>query len=239
LSVVIPTFNRRDYVHLCLTSLLPTQADPEEFEVIVVDDGSTDGTKDYLEEKWRDAIRVVRRTVNVGKHNCPGMAKNVGIKQARGQMVAFLDCDMVHGQDTIARQVAKPAEHEWRLEGNFMLERSYKQLKQGSGQIAYAGCWWCVPRDVLLEIGGYDERFNGGYEGEDGDLWRRTRRYGLQRRYLKGSVVEFYAARKAPAAGKINAKQNQRQLHIAHNDKTIIRNRGKAWGLQHPPNSQE
>jgi glycosyltransferase involved in cell wall biosynthesis len=90
-SVVIPAFNREKFVEAAVHSVLE-QTHPC-LEVIVVDDGSTDGTGDIAESVARidSRVRVLRR-VNEG----PASARNAGLEAARGEFVAFLDSDDVY-----------------------------------------------------------------------------------------------------------------------------------------------
>ena len=84
-SVVIPTFNR---VSLLQRTLASVEAQSfTDFEIIVVDDGSTDGTRDWLASQ-RPLLRVLEQA-NRG----PGAARNLGAREARGDYVAFLDSD--------------------------------------------------------------------------------------------------------------------------------------------------
>jgi len=104
-SVIIPTFNRAELVGEAIESALgQTYATRE---VIVVDDGSTDGTPAVL-ARYKDAIRVVR-TPNQG---CAA-ARNTGVGVARGAYLAFIDSDDVAPPDKLAVQVpvldAEPA----------------------------------------------------------------------------------------------------------------------------------
>jgi glycosyltransferase involved in cell wall biosynthesis len=85
-SVVVPTFNRRDLVIKAIDSIR-AQTLPVE-EIIVVDDGSTDGTQDALEGRFGAAVTYVRQA-NAGV----SAARNRGIALARGQYVSFLDSD--------------------------------------------------------------------------------------------------------------------------------------------------
>jgi glycosyltransferase involved in cell wall biosynthesis len=84
-SVIVPTYNCADFVATAVQSVLnQTERD---FEVIVVDDGSTDDTDTAL-ARFGDAIRVVRRA-NTGV----AAARNAGLALARGDWIAFLDAD--------------------------------------------------------------------------------------------------------------------------------------------------
>jgi glycosyltransferase involved in cell wall biosynthesis len=85
-SAVIPTFNRRDYVMRAIESVL-AQTVPVD-EIVVVDDGSTDGTCDAVNARYGSLVRVVRQA-NGG----PSVARRRGILEARGEWIAFLDSD--------------------------------------------------------------------------------------------------------------------------------------------------
>jgi glycosyltransferase involved in cell wall biosynthesis len=84
-SVVIPTFNRRDLLERALQSVWAQTAPPA--QVIVVDDGSTDGTADYLRSIDRPIVAL--RTAQAG----PGAARNAGALVADADYIAFLDSD--------------------------------------------------------------------------------------------------------------------------------------------------
>jgi glycosyltransferase involved in cell wall biosynthesis len=85
ISVIIPTYNRASVVQRAIESALAAVARDD--EIIVVDDGSTDGTSELL-APLQDRIRYVR-TVNLG----PSAARNLGIQLATSPLVAFLDSD--------------------------------------------------------------------------------------------------------------------------------------------------
>ena len=84
-SVIIPTHNRKSRLRCTLTSVLEQTLQP--LEVIVVDDGSTDGTLDLLVTEFPSII-VITQTNHGVSH-----ARNQGIKQAQGQWIALLDSD--------------------------------------------------------------------------------------------------------------------------------------------------
>lgn len=87
ISAVIPTYNRAGLVVEAVKSVLDQKDCPEEVEVIVVDDGSTDGTEDAL-AGMRDRVRLIRR-----EHAGVSAARNLGIRESRGEWIAFLDSD--------------------------------------------------------------------------------------------------------------------------------------------------
>jgi glycosyltransferase involved in cell wall biosynthesis len=87
ISVVIPTYNREHTLRRAVQSVLGQTF--TDFEVIVVDDCSTDQTKNLVESFRDKRIVYVRHDQNAG----PGAARNTGIRRARGQLIAFLDSD--------------------------------------------------------------------------------------------------------------------------------------------------
>jgi glycosyltransferase involved in cell wall biosynthesis len=102
-SVIIPTFNRAAYLPESLESVL-RQEGPS-FEVVVVDDGSTDETPAIL-ARYGDAVRVVAR-----QHEGIAAARNAGVAVARGQFVAFHDSDDVALAGRLAVPHAYLTEH--------------------------------------------------------------------------------------------------------------------------------
>ena len=95
-SVVVPMYNDRRTIDLCLASVL-SQTRPAD-EVIVVDDASTD---DSADRAAGHPCTLVRNEVNGG----PGVARNLGVQHAKGDIVFFIDADMTMYPDAIANAV--------------------------------------------------------------------------------------------------------------------------------------
>ncbi|HAX77208.1 MAG TPA: family 2 glycosyl transferase [Cyanobacteria bacterium UBA11372] len=95
-SVVIPTYNRRPILEKCLLALEKQHLRPgsavTHYEVVVVDDGSTDGTPEWLEANA--AIFPHVRTC-AQSHCGPAAARNLGVEQALGEYIIFIDSDLV------------------------------------------------------------------------------------------------------------------------------------------------
>jgi len=85
-SVIVPVFNKAPYIERCLASILAQHRRPD--EVIVVNDGSTDGSGIVAERFSSDLVTVISQ-----ENRGPGAARNVGLRRASGDLVAFLDGD--------------------------------------------------------------------------------------------------------------------------------------------------
>ncbi len=102
-SVIVPVYNAERYILASLASIL--QQTPTDYEVILVDDGSTDGTREAARSA-HGAIRYIYQA-NQG----PAAARNAGINVARGEFVCFLDADDSWSIDKLSTQLAFMAEH--------------------------------------------------------------------------------------------------------------------------------
>jgi GT2 family glycosyltransferase len=102
LSVVIPTYNRRDLIARTLPTVLTQGCPADDYEVVVVVDGSTDGTAELLRGiKASCSLRVLEQ-VNRGT----AAARNAGIYASRGEIVLVLDDDIICGPALISRHAA-------------------------------------------------------------------------------------------------------------------------------------
>ena len=86
-SVIIPTYNRAKLIKRSILSVLNQTY--QNFEIIVVDDGSADDTKSVVESFNNPKIRYIRHDINKGQ----SAARNTGIKNAKGKYIAFQDSD--------------------------------------------------------------------------------------------------------------------------------------------------
>jgi glycosyltransferase involved in cell wall biosynthesis len=100
ISIVLATYDRRQSLQRAIASVL-AQGDVQ-FELIVVDDASRDGTADYLATLSDPRIRTVTAERNGG----PGAARNFGLKAARAGIVAFLDSDDAYLPNRLAAPIA-------------------------------------------------------------------------------------------------------------------------------------
>jgi glycosyltransferase involved in cell wall biosynthesis len=179
-SVVIPTHNRRELLLRTVHSVLAQEA--LDFEVLVVDDGSTDGTA--------EAIRLLKdRRVAVLRNERPvrvAAARNIGIEAATGSWIAVLDDDDLWSPEKLGRQVAaaEGTGRSWVYAG--VVEIDGRGLLLGGEpppsseellgslldrNLMPAGCSnVIVRRDLLRDLGGFDV---GLRHLADWDLWLR------------------------------------------------------------------
>ena len=97
-SVIIPTFNAKKYISECISSILKNGY--PNYEIIVVDNSSTDDTLNYLKETFSRKIVKIKFVI-LGKNYGPARARNEGAKVAKGQYLAFLDGDTEVEKDWI------------------------------------------------------------------------------------------------------------------------------------------
>lgn len=98
ISVVIPTYNRGSRVAATIDSVLAQTLPP--LEILVVDDGSTDGTPDWIEAHYGDKVRMIRQ-----RNGGVARARNRGLEEAHGEFIAFLDHDDLWLPDKLKAQL--------------------------------------------------------------------------------------------------------------------------------------
>ena len=187
-AVIVPVYNKAPYIERCVRSIL--QQTLQDFELILVDDGSTDGGMDVAR-----AITDARITIIQQENSGPGAARNVGIRAARSDVCAFLDADdewlPFYVEESIALLKSEPSvaavvsgyieyprgvstEGYWRKRGisEGVVELTPRHTpKHLVALLAYMSCWSTVARrDALLRWGGFYDRDECRY-AEDSFLW--------------------------------------------------------------------
>ncbi|MGY1745236.1 glycosyltransferase [Blastococcus sp. SYSU D00695] len=188
-SVVIPTHQRRDLVVGAVRALLAQEEPP--LEVVVVVDGSTDGTAEALRALTSPTPVLVVEQDNQGQ----ARARNRGAELARGELLLFLDDDMLaapdllrrlreaheRGADAVTGHIPTvPGTEMFRLPGVLdWAEQRRQRLSATPGPPPVGdvlGGQLSVRREVFEALGGFDDRrftIGGAYGGEDGDLAHR------------------------------------------------------------------
>ncbi|MEK7497632.1 MAG: glycosyltransferase family 2 protein [Patescibacteria group bacterium] len=133
-SVIIPTYNEEKVIGECLKSLLGQSL--ADFEVIVVDDGSTDTTM----LKLRSASKTERVKVFTQGHRGAGAARNLGVKHAKGEILVFVDADMTFGKEFL-KNLIKPIGLSQPGRSRTIYGTFSKEEYLGNADNVWARCW--------------------------------------------------------------------------------------------------
>ena len=187
-SVVIPTYNRRPILEKCLLALEKQQTSGtpvERYEVVVVDDGSTDGTPTWLRENT-DRFAHVRLIEQV--HGGPAEGRNRGVEHARGDVIVFIDSDLVVTPVFLAKH-AEALQQSWSRTGdrlcftygavintaNFEEPTKERHKLRDLSWAYFATGNVAIDRSILQRSGLFDTGFRL-YGWEDLELGERLRR---------------------------------------------------------------
>ena len=187
-SVVIPTYNRRPILEKCLLALEQQQTSGtpvERYEVVVVDDGSTDGTPNWLRQNV-DRFAHVRLIEQV--HGGPAEGRNRGVEHARGDVIVFIDSDLVVTPVFLAKH-AEALQQSWSRTGdrlcftygavintaNFEEPTKERHKLRDLSWAYFATGNVAIDRSILQRSGLFDTGFRL-YGWEDLELGERLRR---------------------------------------------------------------
>ena len=243
ISVVIPTFNRLQRLSRVLAALGRQTVSAADLEVIVVSDGSTDGTDQYL-SSGRAPIPVRFATQ---ENQGPAAARNRAIELATGDLILFLDDDVVPLPDLVAEHVSSHERHgpdvvvigpmltppdfymtPWVRYEQAMLEKQYDAMTQGlwrpTARQFYTGNA-SVERRHVVEAGGFDTAFT---RAEDVEFAYRLRSRSVRFVFVPQAAGHHYAERHYES-WRNNAYQYGR------NDIVFARDKGQRWLLSAIP----
>lgn len=239
-SIIIPVWNKLELTAQCLTALATVTTEPS-YEVIVVDNGSTDGTTEFLSSLSGD-VRIIRNQENLGF----AKACNQGARAARGKYLVFLNNDTiplkgwlkalvseVEGYPEVGIVGSKLLYQDGTVQhAGVVLNRSeglpyhiYKGLSGDSPavnqrreyQIVTAACL-LIRQSLFMELGGFDERFRNSFE--DVDLCLKAGERGYRVVYQPRSVV-YHLESQTPG----------RNLHDESNAERLLERWGSHWWL--------
>ena len=227
-SVIIPNWNGLKHLPRCLESLA-TQTF-QDFEIIIVDNGSTDGSLDYLKENWPDV-----RLIESGENKGFAAANNIGAREAQGEWLALLNADAFPEPDWLKTLIEATQKYpEFSFFGSRLIQANNPNLLDGTGDVYHiSGLAWrrdynlpvrdsggeveeifspCAAaalyrRDVFLEVGGFDEDFVSYHE--DVDLGFRLRLQGHRALYVPEAIVKHIGS-------STLGKQSNTQVYYGH-----------------------
>lgn len=180
LSVIIPAFNAKKFIDISIDSVLKQQIQVD--EIIIVDDGSTDDTALYIQDKY-PMVKLIRQN-NGGVSK----ARNTGVAHSNSKYISFLDADDEWKDDTVKTWkelikketgckflAANYSIKNWdnkasRLEHDMIIDNPISLYSANDNNLKIWTGAVCVEREIFNKIGGFDENLRNG---EDLDLWLR------------------------------------------------------------------
>jgi len=164
-SVIITAYNYDRYIERCLRSVLDQSLPKSQYEIIVVNDGSTDKTKEVL-DNYTDVARIFHLEKNRGL----SYARNFGIKKARGMFVVFVDADDYIQHDMLLIQKTFLTENN-KLDAvsvdYYLVDERGTHIEHVNAEEKPIACGIMFRKDFLYDVGLYDESFRAR---EDEDL---------------------------------------------------------------------
>ncbi|MHB8670255.1 MAG: glycosyltransferase family 2 protein [Acidimicrobiales bacterium] len=244
-SVVVATHGRAPLLPR-LVEALDAQGTTSPFEVVIVDDGSTDSTARVLAElgSRRPASAPAMRVIRLGRRGGPATARNVGWRAAGGDVVAFTDDDCVPAPGWVealtgalgsgaglAQGATLPDPAQDAVRGPFS-----RTMEVTSETGYYQTCNVAYRRDWLERLGGFDERFRYP-AGEDTDLAWRARGAGARSLFVRDAVVHHDVR---PSSLWIQLRDTPRWDGVVlcareHPELRTLFHRPWCWKASHPP----
>jgi len=205
ISVITPTRNRAEMLARCLHCLSSQTLAPGRYEVVVVDDASTDETCAVLEDAARTARCAVRAFHLNKRRGVPG-ARNHAITEARGNVLVFVDSDNLAAPSFLEAHLAIHEAHERAVgRGPVIQTRSLDEPFAARGGLLDVSTAFfdtdnaSVRREHLAKAGPFDETFYPyGWEGLD--LGFRLRALGLRRVFRREAALYHYQEPVSPGS---------------------------------------
>ena len=230
-SLILPSFNEGEKLRQTVESLLANTR--QSFEILVVDNGSTDGSSDFLRDlSPNDAVRLLRTQTRLGVVG----ARHAGADQARGEVLVFCDAHMLFPRDWLTPLLAElspevglvgPAISIWgQPEGPLacgsVWEKASLELAQiylpndepADVAIIGGGCQ-VMRRDLFRELGGYDSGMVD-WGIEDQELCLRLWTLGYRVRVVPLVRVQHYYRDFVPYAQWPNVTYNKLRMVLTH-----------------------
>jgi GT2 family glycosyltransferase len=198
-SVIVPTYNHAHFLEDCLASIY--QQKEVSFEIIVVDDGSTDSTAELI-ERHSERVRYIYQA-NAGL----SAARNTGLRASVGRYIQFLDADDLLAPNCLSQKLQMIDRQQ--SKGILVCRSRLFSAVKANGSIVKSGYWrlytsklnihlcrlniapphaYFIPRSLLAEMDGFDESYKGC---EDYDFWLRALGAGYDFNYCANALVYY------------------------------------------------
>ena len=194
-SIIVPTYNAEGTIETCLSAFKNQSIPKEDYEVIVVDDGSTDGTADIVK---RYPVKYIRQ-----ENKGPAAARNNGANHAVGDIILFSDSDCVPDANWV-NEMVKPFEDAkvTAVKGAYRnkqksivarfaqieFEERFEMLKKSESIDMVDTYSAGFRKDIFLKMGGFDTSFPVA-NNEDTELSYRMSRLGLKMVFNPDAIV--------------------------------------------------
>jgi cellulose synthase/poly-beta-1,6-N-acetylglucosamine synthase-like glycosyltransferase len=229
-SVIVPVYNGSRTIDQCLLALVSQTLPRSQYEIIVVDDGSTDDTATLV---TRYGVRVLYQP-----HRGPAAARNLGVASAQGEIVLFTDADVEPSHNWVETMLApfasdsnlagvkgtyRTRQREWMARFvQFEYEEKYARMAQAQtiDVIDTYSAAYC--REVAQFDGGFDESFAAA-SAEDQEFSFRLAKAGYQLRFVPEAIVyhQHVTSLLAYSRRKFRMGYWRAHLHRRHPDKLV------------------
>lgn len=193
-SIVVPSHNSRSTLGKLLVSLLNQDLPKNMFEIILIDDASTDGSIESVQDIIENAKGYNIKTLRNQRKTGPAGTRNVGIQFAK-EIVAFIDADCTADPSWLRRLIEGFTDNSIGVvygrvlaSDDSLLIPTIRTAPITAGSVRCTTCNIAYRKDVLLDIGLFDEEFKKAWR-EDSDLALRALEKGWQIAYAQDAVV--------------------------------------------------
>jgi len=200
-SIVIPTHNQKEILAKTLDYLILQDYPKDQYEIVIVDDGSTDATQEMVKSKMGSKVGL---RYFYQKQCGPHFARNLGIEKARGEIIIFVDSDIFTPQNFITEHVkfhqkfsdvvvSGPTVRTDNLDNVFddIDRRKVKKWLFDFSGPSFITSNLSVKRKSLVRVGGFDEEFTG-FGWHDWELGLRLKKLGLKAKRNINAIVYHY-----------------------------------------------
>lgn len=222
MSIVVPSYNRLDMLKECVESVLGQTY--KDWELVIVDNSSEDGTKEFLKSITSERIR----SCTVNNDGIIAVSRNVGIRMARGIYIAFLDSDDFWFEQKLSACVKRLERgaglvchsENWVREGRIIRQPAYKKSKVDYSRLLTRGnCLSTsavvVRRDLLLEAGLFNED-KSLVLAEDYDLWIRLAKKRTEIRLINDVLGVYRVHTGASSKSKRKSLEATTNVVVSH-----------------------